>query len=137
MEDVNLLNMQYHHVGYAVRDFTEAVQFFSELGYVKIAEVYDPEQNVNVCVLENGTFQKIELLSPFDENSPINDILKKSGPTPYHLCYEVRDMEEAIKVLRAEKFMVVAKPKVSNAFNGRKVCFLYNRNIGLIEIIES
>lgn len=78
----------------------------------------------------------IELLAPHDEKSPINNILKKTGVSPYHICYEVDDIETSFADLKKEKFMPVSKIKVSNAFDNHKVCFFFKKDIGLIEIIE-
>lgn len=133
MENVKL---KFHHIGIAVYDFEKAISFYKDQGYHKDVEIYDPEQNVEVVVLRHLSSPCIELLAPHDEKSPVNNILSRSGSTPYHICYEVEHMEEALKELRKEKFMPVSKPKVSNAFDNRRVCFLVKKDIGLIEIIE-
>lgn len=133
MENVNL---KFHHIGLAVFDFSKVIPFYEAQGYHNDIVIYDPEQNVEVCVLSHPTSPKIELLAPHDESSPINNILKKSGATPYHICYEVENIEEAISELKKERFMPVSKPKVSNTFDNHRVCFLIKKDIGLIEIIE-
>ena len=71
-----------------------------------------------------------------NSNAPINNLLKKAGASPYHICYEVNNIEESIALLKKDKFMPVSKPKVSNAFDNHRVCFLFKKDIGLIEIIE-
>jgi methylmalonyl-CoA/ethylmalonyl-CoA epimerase len=130
------VDMKFHHLGIAVYDFMGVISFFENQGYTKILEIFDPEQNVEVCILKHDISPCIELLAPHDEKSPINNILKKIGATPYHICYEVDDIEESIIYLKREKFLPVSKPKVSNAFDNRRVCFLIKKDIGLIEIIE-
>lgn len=133
---MEVLELKFHHIGVAVYDFTRVIPFYEAQGYKIKIEIFDPEQNVEVCVLNHDTSPCIELLAPHDENSPINNILKKSGATPYHICYEVDSIEESIVSLKKGKFLPVSKPKVSNAFDNRKVCFLIKKDIGLIEIIE-
>ena len=133
MENVNL---RFHHIGVAVFRIENAKPFYISQGYSEEISIFDPEQNVDVCVLRNGAMPCIELLAPHDEQSPINNILKKLGATPYHICYEVDNMEESIALLKKERFLPVSKPKVSNAFNNHRVCFLIKKDIGLIEIIE-
>lgn len=128
--------LRFHHIGVAVYEFSKSIPFYESQGYNNEIEIYDPEQNVEVCVLKHDTAPTIELLAPHDDKSPINNILKKSGVSPYHLCYEVDNIEESIAKLKLERFMPVSKPKVSNAFNNRRVCFLFKKDIGLIEIIE-
>ncbi len=128
--------MHFHHIGVAVFDIKQASCFYTSLGYHKEIEIYDPEQNVEVCVLRHNSSPCIELLAPHDDKSPINNILKKSGATPYHICYEVDNIEECIVSLKREKFLPISKVKVSNAFDNHRVCFLIKKDIGLIEIIE-
>lgn len=133
MENVNL---RFHHIGIAVFCIENAKPFYVSQGYKEEISIFDPEQDVDVCVLRNEGMPCVELLAPHDEQSPINNILKKSGATPYHICYEVDNMEESISLLKKERFLPVSKPKVSNAFNNHRVCFLIKKDIGLIEIIE-
>jgi methylmalonyl-CoA/ethylmalonyl-CoA epimerase len=133
MENVELC---FHHIGIAVFDFEKTIPFYLSQGYVKDVEIFDPEQNVEVCVLRHSAAPCVELLAPHDEKSPINNILKKSGVSPYHICYEVEDMEKGIAYLKRERFLPVSKPKVSNAFDNHRVCFLIKKDIGLIELIE-
>ena len=133
MENVN---MKFHHIGVAVFDFDKTLPFYEKQGYYKVIEIFDPEQNVEVCVLRHDTSPCIELLAPHDDNSPINNILKKTGVSPYHICYEVENIEESLMELKKDRFLPVSKPKVSNAFDNHRVCFLIKKDIGLIEIIE-
>ena len=133
MENVEL---KFHHIGVAVYSIEQSMPFYMAMGYKKDIEIYDPEQNVEVCVLRHEISPCIELLAPHDEKSPINNILKKSGPIPYHICYEVDSIEDGVAILKKGRFMPVTKAKISNAFNNHRVCFLVNKNIGLIEIIE-
>lgn len=72
-----------------------------------------------------------------DETSPVNKILEKNGVTPYHTCYIVDEIELAMKELRKMKYIVVSKPAEAVAIHGCKVCFLFNKNVGLIELVES
>ncbi|EFV26680.1 glyoxalase/Bleomycin resistance /Dioxygenase superfamily protein [Bacteroides uniformis str. 3978 T3 i] len=78
----------------------------------------------------------IELLEPVDENSPINKNLEKNGVCPYHCCYSVENIEDAIARLRKMRFMVVSYPAEAVALNNHRVAFLYNKDIGLIELLE-
>ncbi len=128
---------RFHHVGIAVMDFESVKPFYLSMGYSVQIEIYDAEQNVEVCVLKGNVGQPIiELLAPHNDKSPINTILKKNGPTPYHICYQVDDIRSSVDILKGQKFMVVAKPKISNAFQNKRVCFLWNKAVGVIELIE-
>jgi len=128
--------MLLHHIGIAVFNIESVLPFYYSMGYYKEIEVYDPEQNVEVCILRHKQSPCIELLAPHDDKSPINNILSKIGSSPYHICYEVTNIEDSINALKKERFLPISKIKFSNAFNNQRVCFLIKKNIGLIEVIE-
>lgn len=125
----------FNHIGVACYDINRTASFYVEAGYERTEDIIDPLQNVKVCVLTKEGMPVVELLAPVDDSSPICKTLQKSGVSPYHICYNVPDMEQAIKDLRIKKFMPVSKPKMSNVFKSI-VCFLFNKEIGLIEILE-
>ena len=128
---------QFHHIGIACLDLEKTADMYVSAGYSRTEAIIDPLQNVNVCVLTKEVMPKIELLSPIDDKSPICKILQKSsGATPYHICYSVPDMEQAMADLRKHRFIPTSSPKWSNVF-GALVCFLYHKDIGLIEIIQN
>lgn len=128
---------EFHHIGVACLDIEKTAGMYVEAGYGRTETIIDPLQNVNVCVLTKEGMPKIELLSPVDDNSPICKILQKSsGATPYHICYAIQDMEQALSDLRKLRFIPTSKPKMSNVF-GDPVCFLFHKDIGLIEIIQN
>ena len=128
--------MTFHHIGVATLNIEASSAAYSLLGYNVGLSVYDPNQKVNLCFLEKENSPIIELVSPTEEGSPINNILKKNGTTPYHTCFEVEDIENEILILKRNKFMVVVKPIEAIAFGNRRVAFLYNKDAGLIELLE-
>lgn len=128
--------LQFHHIGVATRDIEGTTLIYSELDYRGGVNVYDPEQNVNIRFLSHPSMPLVELLSPADDKSPVVQILEKNGVTPYHICYSVDDLEEAIKSLRKLRYMVVSKPKPACAIENRRVAFLYHKDMGLIELVE-
>ncbi len=125
----------FNHIGVACYDIDKTADIYLNAGYQRTDTIIDPLQNVKVCVLTKESMPTVELLAPVDDMSPICKTLQKSGVSPYHICYNVPNMEQAIKELRAKKFMPVSKPKMSNVFNSM-VCFLFHKEIGLIEILE-
>lgn len=125
-----------HHIGVATRHYKETAAFYESIGYHETVGGYDPYQNVYGYFYEGEGMPTIELLAPHDEKSPINKILEKNGVTPYHLCYEIScTIEDAVKELKANRFMVIAKPTHSDNLKGR-VCFLFHKEVGIIELLE-
>lgn len=132
-----LADFKFHHIGIAVKDIKATSAIYENARYKASATIYDPIQNVNICWLTKDDCPIIELLAPVDEASPVNKILEKNGISPYHTCYIVENIETAISKLRKQKYVMVSKPAEAVAFKGSKVAFLFNKNVGLIELVEA
>ena len=132
-----LADFKFHHIGVAVKDIEATAAIYENGGYKASATIYDHIQNVNICWLTKDDSPIIELLAPVDEASPVNKILEKNGVSPYHTCYIVENIEAAISELRKQKYVMVSKPAEAIAFKGSKVAFMFNKNVGLIELVES
>ena len=128
---------KFHHIGVAVKEIDATASVYEQGGYHRSSTVFDPIQNVNICWLTKEGNPTVELLAPVDETSPVCKTLEKNGVTPYHSCYVVDHIEEAVTALRKQRYVVVSKPENAVAFCGARVCFLYNKNVGLIELVEA
>ena len=130
--------MEFHHIGIAVNNLAESINVYSYLGYTLKdgLKYFDPVQNVNICFMFKENHPLIELISPNNEDSPIIRILSVNGPTPYHTCYEVELIEDQLVKLKKRGFIQISKILSAAAFDGRKICFLINREIGLIELLQ-
>jgi methylmalonyl-CoA/ethylmalonyl-CoA epimerase len=131
-----LPDFRFHHIGIAVNNIDETAEIYLAAGYNKTDTVYDPLQHVHICFLNKDGMPTLELLAPEDDTSPVSKILTKNGVTPYHCCYEVDDIEDAMERLRKMRYIIVSKPLPAVAIDGRRVCFLFNKVVGLIEIVE-
>lgn len=129
--------MRVHHYGLAVGDIEKAARSLSALGYEVGEKVFDPVQGVNPAFARNESSASIELVCDVADDGPTGRIVRESGPGLYHVCYEVDDIEVTIDRLRDAGFLLRHKTKPAIAFNGRKIAWLYNRQIGLVELLES
>ena len=130
-------SFKFHHIGVAVKDIDATAAIYEGAGYRMSDIVFDPIQNVDICWLTKEGAPIVELLAPVDEMSPVCKTLEKNGVTPYHCCYVVDNIDEAVKELRKERYVLTSKPEPAVAFCGSRVCFLFNKNVGLIELVES
>jgi methylmalonyl-CoA/ethylmalonyl-CoA epimerase len=130
-------SFKFHHIGVAVKDLDATASVYEQGGYRRSASIFDPIQNVNICWLTKEGMPTVELLAPEDDTSPVNKTLEKNGVTPYHTCYVVDNIEETVAQLRKQKYVMVSKPAEAVAFCGSRVCFLFNKNVGLIELVEA
>ncbi len=129
--------LKFHHIGVAVKDIEATAPMYEQGGYKRSSSIFDPIQNVNICWLTKKGMPTVELLAPVDEKSPVNKTLEKVGVSPYHCCYVVDNLEDACAELRKQKYIMVSKPAEAVAFCGSRVCFLFNKNVGLIELVEA
>lgn len=130
--------MDFHHIGVAVNNIQEAINCYQDLGYNLQHETIfqDDIQKVLICFMVKKNHPLIELIASNAELSPVTKVLQKNGPTPYHTCYEVENLNIAIAELRKKKYMPLIKPVPAIAFNNRLICFLLHREIGLIELLQ-
>lgn len=127
--------MRVDHIGYAVMDIDKARRSMEALGYEFEPTVEDKERSIFIAFGELDGY-RIELVAPMAEGSPVDIHLSKIGPTPYHICYRSSDIEADIEKLKASRFKVFIPLVPAIAFNNKRVVFLYNLSIGLIEIVE-
>ncbi|WP_371372065.1 VOC family protein [Sporomusa aerivorans] len=128
--------MRMHHIGYAVTDIAKSIVEFNKLGFDVESEVFqDIDRKVALCFMRNGT-NRIELVSPISNDSPVKNVLNKVGNTPYHICYISEDIAKDLKELATNKFIVIADIAPAIAFKGKSVAFLFKKDVGLIELVE-
>jgi methylmalonyl-CoA/ethylmalonyl-CoA epimerase len=132
------MNLLFHHIGVATRSIEQSAKWWQARGYALSRTWFAPRKNVSVAFLEHVAAPCIELVQPGEGGaSPVNNILKKCGVSAYHFCYETNDMDGEIKQLEADGFRLIVEPVPAVAFDGRRVCFLYSIDNGLIELVES
>lgn len=129
--------LTFHHIGIACRDIAKTQAFYLQMGYTASPIVEDPLQHVRISFLEKDGAPQLELLEPLDEINPVARTLATVGVSPYHMCYEVQDIEAAIADLRRQRFLLVNGPVPACAMENRRIAFLYQKNNGLIELVEA
>ena len=119
----------FDHIGIAVFDIEKAAFDYRALGY-EVGEA----KNVDVFQAKAAYASKvnsptIELLEPADEKSPV-----ASGP--YHTCYAVCDIQEAMLEMRRNSFLPLGKPVPGPGLDNALTVFMYKKSIGLIQLVE-
>ena len=125
------------HVGIAVRSLAEKTALYRDvLGIPLTHEEVVPSERVRVAFFDSGETH-VELLEPVDGGGPIAEFLERRGEGIHHLCFEVDDIEAALKRVRAAGMTVIGEAPRPGA-EGRQVAFLHPRSSGgvLIEISE-
>jgi methylmalonyl-CoA epimerase len=88
-----------HHLGVAVADLDEAVATYGRLfGATLEHRSMVPDQGVDAVSLLVGG-DRIELVSPTDDDTPVGRFLASRGPGMHHVAYEVADVGAALAEL--------------------------------------
>ncbi len=143
--------MKMHHIGYCVKNIEKSKKKYEELGFYVSKRVgnqdiqLDYNRNIKILFMENGMDEcMIELVQLLDSTKPSPlDFIRKgnvrnySDSMPYHICYEVDDIDNATEELRKKHFMVInSKEETTEVLFHKNVTFLFNKASGIIELIE-
>ena len=129
--------MKIHHVGYLAKNIEKTRKKFLELGYeVEKPVKYDEIRKINIEFLVNGDY-RVELIQPMSEESPMYPLLKRYKNSPYHFCYEVENIEVSVEELSANGYTVIQEPEIAPCIEGKRVVFLNNISMGIIELVEN
>lgn len=129
--------MEVDHIGYAVKKIDSAKDSFEKLGFTFEGKIEDKRRNIIIQFGEKDGY-RIELVAPLDKSidSPVDTFLSKVGPSTYHICYKSKELMKDVELLQASGYKVIIPPTPAIALDDKKVVFLMNVNIGLIEIVE-
>jgi methylmalonyl-CoA/ethylmalonyl-CoA epimerase len=127
-------NLKINHVGYLVKNMNESLDIFFSMGFTLVSKFLDNLRNIQISFIEKNGYI-IELIQPINDSSIVTKLINKIGPSPYHICYETFNIDLAIAEFKNKGWIVVVKKQPAIAFNYLDVVFLYNKNIGLIELL--
>ena len=128
-------DFEFHHVGVASRDMEKDLAAFSFLGYTRVSDFFeDEEQGIRGVFLEAKGQPCLELLSDLPGRETVAPMLA-NGNKMYHFAYLVSDIEKAMDVFLKGKAKVISPLKQSTYF-GKRICFLLMPNLYMIELVE-
>ena len=88
------------HVGVAVKDIKDALEFFGKVFDVPETEVVLMEdQGVRACLIEVGQ-TRLELLEPISPESGVGRFIERRGEGLHHLALNVTDISGKLQVLK-------------------------------------
>ncbi len=111
------------HIGYPTGSIPKTSKVFEILGCTAGNTINDDAQQTKICFLRKEGVPTIELVEPYESNKTMQKMLTKSGVTPYHICYEVEDIEIEFDELIAKNWTPLFKPVEAPAFDNRKICY--------------
>ena len=130
--------MHIHHVGIAVESLDDAAaRFGALLGLARGSRYELPEFGVKALFLPVGG-SDLELLEPLGESSAIRKFLDQRGEGIHHICFEVDDIEKALRQFTAQGARLIDEKPRPGA-GGHLVAFVHPRSTHgvLVELKQS
>ena len=125
-----------NHVAIVVAEIAEARKPYEALGLTAGELEYVEDQKVNVLVMSAGS-QRIELVEPAAEDSPVTNFLAKRGGGLHHLAYDVDDLEKTLARLKEAGVRLIDESPRPGA-HGTRIAFVHPKATGgvLTELVE-
>ena len=131
--------MKFDHIGIVVESIEESRLIFdNDLPGFSSSKIYiDKAIDVKIQFIEYQNLNKIELIEPLSESSPIRSVLEKKNSTNiHHLAYLCKDIHKTCNEYREKGYGFLTKFFHAEAFEGAKVIFLLSPLNFIIELIE-
>lgn len=124
--------MKVHHIGIKVSTIKDSRHFYEVLGFIPVGEEIEDYYQHNVLLFMRLGNTLIELIQPMDKTSSIY----KSRLGIHHLCYEVNNMDVLIQNMERKHLWKKIYDGVAPAINNRRIVFVINKELLLIELLE-
>jgi methylmalonyl-CoA/ethylmalonyl-CoA epimerase len=132
-------NASLHHLGFVVASIsTVAEDFATSMSAHWDGQIFhDSLQRVRVAFFSPVDHRNpvFELVEPAGEDSPVSNFLKKRVGL-HHVCYEIDDLESALREANAVGLATVSSPTPAVAFGGRRIAWVCSRSRLLMEFLE-
>ena len=129
------MNLPIHHIGYLTKNLQKSIDSFRNLGYQTEGGItHDQLRKIDICFLRKDGY-RIELVSPYGEDSVVSGLMKTHKNMPYHIAYCSENLEGNMAQLRELGFLPMGEPMAAPAFGMEKVVFLFSNRSGMIELV--
>ena len=126
-----------HHVAFAVEDLDKGIETYERLYGARVEFRGRLEsQGVEASYVKVGC-DRIELMAPTAEDTPVGRFLGRRGPGMHHIAFEVDDVADAVKALAdAGATLIDTEPRPG--LGGHDVAFVHpeSQHGVLIEVVS-
>ena len=126
-----------HHIGHAVTDLDAAIATYERLLGARCEHRETvPGQGVEAASMLVGS-DRVELLAPLGEDTPVGRFLAKRGPGMHHIAYRVEDIQRSLdEAAGSGAELIDATPRVG--LFGLLVAFIHPDSVDgvLVELVQ-
>ena len=125
---------QINHLGIVVKDLEQARKLYSSILKLAVSHIIE-EEEFRVSMVKVGDV-KLELMAPVGKEGVVAKFLEKHGEGIHHICFEVDDIDSALKSLATQDIELVDQNPRPGAEG--KIAFLHPQSTNgvLIELVE-
>ena len=119
--------MKIDHIGVVVESLEGSIESYCDkFGYDSVSPIFqDNIQKVRVTFLSSSEpSERIELIEPLDESSPVYKFLKSQGGV-HHIAYKVNDIKAAVDEAESKGATVICPPVPGAGHDNALVAFIY------------
>ncbi len=119
-----------NHIGIAVKDIEKSLEIYRDLLGLELEGKQEVEaQNVITAFFPVGETH-IELVQPTEGNVGVAKFLEKRGEGIHHICFEVDDIEAALRDLKTRGARLIDEEPREIENGKKKVAFLHPKSTG-------
>lgn len=112
-----------HHIGVAVKDLDGSLQLWNQILGLRLTGTEEvPTHKVKVAFLQTGD-SEIELLSPLEGNTALEELIREKGGGLDHLCLEVEDLALTLRELKENGIELI--DETPKELPGRRIAFVH------------
>jgi len=117
------------HIALAVRNVEKSAEFYEKILGLKLGGIEEVEgMDVKVGFIPIGD-TRIELVQPLDPKSGLAKFIETRGEGIHHICYEVDDIQEALKTYKRKGVKMIDETPRKGAHNSL-VGFIHPKSTG-------
>lgn len=125
------------HIAIVVEDIEAALGFWRDAFGLDLHHVEDVQDQQSIVAFLPVGDAEVELVKPTSDGSGVARYLKKRGPGVHHICFEVDDIEQALRELKTKGIRLINETPMIGT-GGKKIAFIHPESAHgvLVELYE-
>ncbi len=127
-----------NHIGIAVKNIEESLQIYRDMLGLELEGQHEVESQKVITAFFPVGETHIELVQPAEGNVGVSKFIEKRGEGVHHICFEVDDIEQALKDLKERGARLIDEEPREIEGGRKKMAFLHPKSTGgvLIELYQ-